>query len=48
MLLPKLAFFALWDAPTLGTPAVISEYLDDETVEDFSDGEDPGRPLPGC
>ena len=47
MLLPKLAFFALWDTPILGTPAAISEYLDDETVEDSSDGEDPGGPLPG-
>ena len=26
-LLPKLAFFALWDTPVLGTPALISEYL---------------------
>ena len=26
-LLPKLAFFALWDAPVLGTPAIITEYL---------------------
>ena len=48
-LLPKLAFFALWDAPVLGTPAIISEYLpdDEEEEEDNSDGEDPGGPLPG-
>ena len=47
-LLPKLAFFALWDTPILGTPALISEYLQDETEEDFSDGENPGGPLPGA
>ena len=47
MLLPKLAFFALWDTPILCTSAPISEYLDDASVEDSSDGEDPGGPLPG-
>ena len=46
-LLPKLAFFALWDTPTLGKPALLSEYLHDESVEDSSDGEDLGGPLPG-
>ena len=47
-LLPKLALFALWDTPILGTAALISEYLHDETEEDSSDGEDPGGPLPGA
>ena len=47
MLLPKLAIFALWDTPILGTSAPISEYLDDASVEDSSDGEDSGGPLPG-
>ena len=42
-----IGVFALWDTPILGTPAAISEYLDDETAEDYSDGEDPGGPLPG-
>ena len=46
-LLPKLAFFALWDTSTLGMPALISEYLHDDTVEDCSDGKDLGGPLPG-
>ena len=46
--LPELAFFALWDTPILGTPALISEHLQDETEEDSSDGENPGGPLPGA
>ena len=46
-LLPKLAFFALWGTPVLGTPALISEYLPHKADEDNSDGEDPGGPLPG-
>ena len=41
-LLPKVAFFALWDTPILGTPALISEY---QTEEDTSHGEDPGGPF---